>query len=61
MKTKKLQASFQETVDFVVTFQNNNIRVTSVSNPEKQYPVREEYYAPYDDYSEGLVLFGISL
>ena len=62
MDTKKLQPSFQETVDFVATFQNDEgNQVTISSQPNEQYPEREEYYASYEDYSEGLVLYGISM
>lgn len=62
MESKKLQPSFQETVDFVATFQNedgNQVSISSVKNEE--YPIREEYYAPYEDFSEGVVLYGISM
>ena len=62
METKKLQSSFQNTIDFVATFQNeegNQVRISS--NSDEQYPVREDYYAPYEDYSEGVVLYGISM
>ena len=62
MESKKLQPSFQETVDFVATFQNeegNQVSISSVKNGE--YPIREEYYAPYEDFSEGVVLYGISM
>lgn len=62
MKTKKLQPSFQETLDFVATFQNeegNQVTISSQAN--EQYPEREEYYVPYEDYNEGVVLYGISM
>ena len=62
MESKKLQPSFQETVDFVATFQNeegNQVSISSTHNGE--YPIREEYYVPYEDYSEGVVLYGISM
>ena len=62
METKKLQPSFQETVNFVATFQNEEgNQVTISSQPNEQYPVREEYYVPYEDYSEGVILYGISM
>ncbi len=62
MESKKLQTSFQEIVDFVATFQNeegNQVSISSVHNGE--YPIREEYYVPCEDYSEGVVLYGLSM
>lgn len=62
MESKKLQQSFQETVDFVATFQNEEGNQVSISSTHSgEYPIREEYYAPYEDYSEGVVLYGISM
>lgn len=62
METKKLQPSFQKTIDFVATFQNDEgNQVTISSNPQEKYPIREEYYALYKDYTEGVVLYGISM
>ena len=62
MESKRLQPSFQEIVDFVSTFQNeegNQVSISSVHNSE--YPIRDEYYVPSEDYSEGVVLYGISM
>ena len=62
MESKKLQASFQETVDFVATFQNEEGNQVSISSANSgEYPIREEYYVPYEDYSESVVLYGISM
>jgi hypothetical protein len=62
MESKKLQPSFQETVDFVATFQNEEGSQVSISSAHNgEYPIREEYFVPYEDYSEGVVLYGISM
>ena len=29
--------------------------------PTSSCPIREEYYVPYEDYGEGVVLYGISM
>lgn len=62
MESKKLQPSFQEIVDFVATFQNEEGNQVSISSKHSDsYPIREEYYIPHEDYSEGVVLYGLSM
>ena len=62
MENKKLQPHYQEVIDFVATFQNEKGDQVSISSKEELvYPVREEFFIPYEEYSESTILYGLSM
>lgn len=62
MESKKLQPSFQEAIDFVATFQNEEGNQVSISSKsEMEFPVREEFVIPFEEYFESAVLYGLSM
>ena len=62
METKKMHPSFQESIDFVATFQNeegNQVSITS--GTEMGRFTREEFVVPLEDFTESAVLYGLSM
>ena len=44
------------------SFQNEEGNLVSISSANSvEYPIRKEYYVTYEDYSESVVLYGISM
>ena len=62
MESKKLHPSFQESIDFVATFQNeegNQVSITS--GTEMACHTREEIVIPLEEFTESVVLYGLSM
>ena len=62
MESKKLHPSFQESIDFVASFQNDEgEKVSIMSQKETSFPTREEGVITLEEYTESAVLYGLSM